>query len=101
MIDNDVYRNAIQTFGLDNQLFMLVEECAELQKEASKLFRRTGNKDRLAEEIADVEIMIQQMKLAYGIHTKVERIKEVKILRLREKIEYVEETKNETHRLQP
>jgi NTP pyrophosphatase (non-canonical NTP hydrolase) len=62
-------RAALETFGLDHQLIKLAEECAELAQAALKLRlygpdpKRQAN---LLEECADVEIMLEQMRLHYG-----------------------------------
>lgn len=46
-------------YGLDSQLDMLQEECAELIQAASK-YKRNGNYS-IIEEIADVYIMLDQV----------------------------------------
>lgn len=50
-------------YGLDSQLSILQEECAELIQAVSK-FRRVydGSLSLLMEEMADVEIMLEQIK---------------------------------------
>jgi phosphoglycerate-specific signal transduction histidine kinase len=47
-------------YGLDEQLNMLQEECAELIQAVSK-YRRTGKPSNLYEEITDVKILLQQI----------------------------------------
>lgn len=65
---------------------MLQEECAELIVAASHLERgRKDAFDNFIEEIADVEIMIEQV--CYGLVVDVEPYKERKLIRLREKID--------------
>lgn len=52
----------VDTWGVDTQLFMLVEECGELLQAVSKV-RRNGTteaQDNLEEEVADVLIMLYQ-----------------------------------------
>lgn len=66
--ETDVFKDAIEEFGEAAQVTMVFEEMAELQKELCKWLR--GNTDaaeryRIAEEIADVEIMLAQMKLLF------------------------------------
>jgi len=46
---------------------MLFEEMAELQKEVCKRQRGADNEDNIVEEIADVLIMIKQLKMMEGI----------------------------------
>ena len=47
-------------YGLDSQLNMLQEECAELIQAVSK-YRRTGKLENLDEEITDVKILLKQI----------------------------------------
>jgi len=60
-----VYEKAMDRWGFKSQSIMLMEECAELIQAVSKL-HRTGNPNKMYEEIADVEIMIEQIKTFYG-----------------------------------
>ena len=48
-------------YGKESQLDILQEECAELVQAISK-YRRGGSFQLTLEEIADVEIMIEQIK---------------------------------------
>lgn len=57
----------IDHYGHRSQKEMLFEEFAELQKEVCKELRGKGNKDHIAEELADVYLMLQQLQLMYGI----------------------------------
>ena len=47
-------------YGLDAQLNMLQEECAELIQAVSK-YKRTGKFENLDEEITDVKILLKQI----------------------------------------
>lgn len=53
----------LKHYGFDNQKHILAEECAELIQAVCKT-RRSGEKvsDNFIEELADVEIMITQIK---------------------------------------
>lgn len=55
-------------YGCENQLGMVVEECAELQKAVCKLLRDDGHitdahDENFREELVDVLVTIQQMFL--------------------------------------
>lgn len=72
-------------YGANMQLVVLQEECAELIQAASKIQRYGINHDtydNFVEELADVSIMIQQMKswlhndLTGEIEAKLQRQKE-------------------------
>ena len=82
MKTNDIYRKAIKKFGATMQMNVAMEECSELIKEISKIIRGKGNLANLAEEIADVEIMLEQLKLMYYIEEIVATKKDNKIIRL-------------------
>ena len=63
----DVLKAAIKTFGEEKQKVVAIEELSELQKELTKDIRGKGSKDRIMLEIADVEIMLEQIKIMHGI----------------------------------
>ena len=70
--EQDFYRLALQVHGIDRQQLQCVEEMAELTKELIKnTNRRFDNLDAIIEEIADVEIMLEQLKENYGIADRV------------------------------
>jgi len=77
----DVYKEAINTFGKKMQLLVAIEELGELMKEVIKALRGKEDIDHIAEETADVEIMVEQLKLMYGIDNS--KIKAAKIERLK------------------
>lgn len=63
-------------YGLEIEKRKCCEECAELIQAILK-----GDPKHIAEEIADVEIMTEQIKEAHGIRILVEEFKERKIQR--------------------
>ena len=78
----------IDNYGHRSQKEMLFEEMAELQKEVCKELRGKGNKDHIAEELADVYLMLQQLQLMYGItDEKIELEVQKKIERTLDRIE--------------
>ncbi len=83
-----ILKQALNTYGLGMQTVMLCEECAELTKASTKLLRNGDSKElvlALTEEMADVLIMIEQMKIAYQIKDiDVEVVMNGKIIRLKE-----------------
>lgn len=98
----DVYDIAIKKFGVAAQIGMLTEEALELALAARKVARGfEGNlpvktveeaeaiRDNLAEEIADVEIMIAQAKQMFNpeFSKKIAYTKRAKIKRLKEGLE--------------
>lgn len=67
-------------YGENNQLNQLQEELAELIKAVNKYRRDEDNIDNLIEEIADVEIMIEQIK--YLLHLNPEYLEMSRINKL-------------------
>lgn len=61
---------------------------SELQKEICKSFRynRKSYLDKIAEELADVEICLEQAKMIYGIDDLVEMWRLHKMCRLQERL---------------
>ena len=56
-------------YGCENQMNMVIEECAELQKAVCKIHRDDGHiteahDENLREELVDVQVVLQQMFLA-------------------------------------
>lgn len=85
--DREVMQFAIRVFGAENQEKMLLEEMSELQKEVCKHWRGRDNLDAIAEEIADVEIMLEQMKMIFHCSDAVALYRAAKLDRLRRRIE--------------
>lgn len=78
---------AINTFGKEKQQVQAIQELAELQKAITKMIIKEIIKveyvKNLHEEIADVEIMIDQLKIIHQISTeKIDEIKDKKLSRL-------------------
>ena len=66
-INKDLLQKVIDKYGTTLQSTVAMEELAELIKEISKVIRGNKNADGMIEEIADVLIMIEQLKLMYNI----------------------------------
>lgn len=81
-----VYEQAIDTYGPDAQLRMVIEEMAELTKALCKFFRGEDNLDSIAEETGDVLIMIEQLRMIFGLYDEVARSADEKVLRLAERL---------------
>ncbi len=77
-----IYKRAIEKFGVGAQIGMVFEEMSELQKELCKYMRGKKNIQEIAEEMADVEIMLGQMKVLFGVDQAVDEEKERKLERL-------------------
>jgi len=81
--DKELYKNALNIFGVVQQMVVTMEEMSELTKELSKFIRNKGDVTHICEEIADVEVMLEQMKLLFDIEDFVESFKRCKKERLK------------------
>jgi NTP pyrophosphatase (non-canonical NTP hydrolase) len=63
-----------------------IEELSELTKEIAKDIRGITNYKNIAEEMADVEIMLEQMKIIYNNNDLVDRYKVEKLQRIKERL---------------
>lgn len=82
MDEQKIYRAALAAWGADAQTLMVFEEMSELQKELCKAARGKDNTEQIAEEIADVEIMLEQMKVLHRCAEAVAAYRESKLRRL-------------------
>lgn len=80
-----ILRQAIAFYGAEHQENMCIEEMAELA--VAILHKRRGREHNIPEEIADVEIMLEQMKMVHCCAEDVERIKVKKLQRLKNNTE--------------
>lgn len=92
MNNRDVYINAINAYGTEEQIRMIYEEMCELGVALSKYHRNPDAEtiQDVQEEIADVQIMLEQAKEMFGraevdwfVHEKTERLRK----RVEEKLE--------------
>lgn len=77
-----VCKRAVEEYGEMPQIIMAMEEMSELIQALSKSIRGKTDVDNIAEKIADVEIMLMQMKHIFHCGTAVEDWKTAKVLRL-------------------
>lgn len=83
----DILERAIETYGKDSQENVAIEEMSELTKEICKNKRGEDNRLRIAEEVADVQIMLEQLILIHNIGELVSLMKVKKLKRLEERID--------------
>ena len=89
--NREFYQRCIDVWGEDAQIKMCIEEMSELTKELCKNWRKS-TKDtpeqlqHICEEIADVQNMIDQMQLIFGVE-KVETIRKEKIERTQKRLD--------------
>jgi hypothetical protein len=77
-----VYNKALYHYGEAIQLTVALEELSECQKEICKFLRGFGNAGNLAEEIADATIMLEQVRIIFGLNELVCQKMDEKVKRL-------------------
>lgn len=79
---------ALSRYGAQAQITMVFEEMAELQEALCRHLRgRVIMPEHIAEEIADVGIMLDQMAIEFEVEDAVAEQRAFKIQRLRERME--------------
>lgn len=82
MDDKKIYRDALETFGHYNQVQKLFEEMAELQAAICHTLDGKDDTSHVAEEIADVQIMLGQMMELFACEAAVILRRRAKLARL-------------------
>jgi NTP pyrophosphatase (non-canonical NTP hydrolase) len=82
-----VYTDALKCWGEDFQKSMFHEEIGEVLTAMSHEKRGRCGKEAVLEELADLQIMLNQMVVLYGTDAEFQRIFDVKIHRLIGRIE--------------
>lgn len=94
---DDLIKQIAENYGYEAQSRQLIEEMAELTQAINKLWRKQGNGqstenamgaicNHVYEEIADVEIMLGQVKHLLRCEEYVEEFKKIKVERQLERI---------------
>ena len=100
MTSKETMHKAINTYGVENQMIKTVEELSELSqalcksivrlnytKEKTSLEDDLKSVDNIFEEMADVEIMLEQCKIMFQCDQEVRACKNKKIERLERRLE--------------
>ena len=83
---NEILNKAIAVYGIEAQENVVIEELSELIKAICHKYRGRNN---IAEEIADCEIMLEQLKIINNCSDDVEKIKTEKLDRLCQRLSKV------------
>ena len=86
MEEKEIYKWTLETFTEEHQVIVMIEEMAELTKELTKWLRDKANYEHLFEEMADVQIVLDQMILIMG-SKGFKAAKKTKLGRLEERLE--------------
>lgn len=95
-MNEEILQKAIDAYGVESQIDVCIEEMSELTKALIKDKRNDSVSveewknlvwKNIVEEIADVEIMLKQMKMIFNCKEDVESQIKFKINRLNERLE--------------
>jgi len=65
-MEGNIYKEAVDTFGIMSRVDLCIEEMAELTQALCKFKRNL--KHNVEEEMVDVEIMLEQLRLIFNPH---------------------------------
>ena len=82
-----VYQELLARNGQEKQVKKAIEELGELIVELAKLTAGEGHKGSVAEEIADVTIMLEQLRIMFELNESVSLYMDMKIRRAAENLE--------------
>lgn len=82
------FEKYVKLWGKEAQVLVAIEEMSELTKELLKdVNRKKENRQEIIEELADVSIMLEQLKVIYDIQDEeLENIIKEKVKRLEARI---------------
>ena len=84
----NLYQQAIEKFGVENQINQTIEECAELIVALSHWKRDKCLRNNILEEIAGVENTLKQMKLVFDPYSQdYDKIKTDQMRKLKKHLE--------------
>lgn len=85
--EKELFLQSIAKWGLETQILMLAEESAELSVACLHSLREKKKLeafDELAEEMADVELMMQEIEYVLDLGKEMQKFRVVKVARLEE-----------------
>lgn len=94
MSEENILLQAVAEYGAEAQTDMMIEEMSELTKALLKNRRSESKRTRenIIEEMADVQIMLDQMKLIYDVDGELADYRKLKLLRLASRLGIAEDT---------
>lgn len=97
LIQKKTLQRAINHYGQYSQSLIAIEELSELQKAIVKQFRKSceNHITDISEEMADVYIMLEQLKMMYKNESDIKRFIDYKVMRLEDRIKEDEKEKQE------
>ena len=83
----ETYGEALQRFGPEHQMNKFDEELGEFLTEWGRMRNGEGSIEKMAEEMADLTIMLEQLRMIFNVNEKVCEYMDQKILRLQKRLE--------------
>lgn len=77
----NVYELCIAELDVDTQITVAIEKMSKVIKELCEIKRGIGDREHLAEKIADATIMLEQLRIIFNINSTVCDKMDAKILR--------------------
>lgn len=87
---SDICKKIANHYGKESQLLVAIEEMSELTKELCKYFRRYDRRKEIIEEIADTQIMIEQLIVLFDAEEEVSSATDYKLGRQLRRMEQEE-----------
>lgn len=87
MTREEILAKAVMHYGIKRQMVKTLEELGELTQAIAKLWAEEGDVANLAEEIADVRIMTDQIVMALQLEDAVHQVEAEKLVRLKRRME--------------
>ena len=82
----DIYREAIAKYGAAHQINKFNEELGEFLTEYGRYLNGEDNEGKLAEELCDLTIMVEQLRIVFGIEDAVVDQMDYKVRRLSNRV---------------
>jgi len=82
-----IYVNALLTNGIDTQLDKFFEELGEFLETFEKYKHHRDTREHFVEELADFTIMLEQIRVLYGVNDEVCAAMDAKVERLQKNLE--------------
>ena len=87
----EICKTIANHYGREHQVLIAIEEMSELTKELCKYFRRFDRKKEIVEEVADAQIMLEQLIELFGIEGDVDKMVDYKLNRQIRRMEQEQE----------
>lgn len=84
---NNICSRAICHYGEESQRLIAIEEMSELTKELCKFSRDQSSRDKIADEVADVYICLNQIELMFKLRDTVNERMAFKLKRLEQRMD--------------